>query len=164
MLKEDKKIFIEAEHLFPEAARRVKILEALKNSWATLFKNGVGRHSYPYNLGINEIFIFVDNRNAENMIRKSRGNVLQALKRLDYELPKNFELKFIYKIPAKIRESEAKRESFPEVKITEEELRIKMQGAPESLPEEINQAVSHLKIFLEKRFPSKNRTYSNNPQ
>jgi len=28
--------------------------------------------------------------------------------------------------------------------------------SPESLPEEINQAISHLKIFLEKRFPRKN--------
>ena len=35
--------------------------------------------------GINEIFISVDNNNAANMLRNSRGNILRALKRLDYE-------------------------------------------------------------------------------
>ncbi|MBR2207243.1 MAG: DUF721 domain-containing protein [Synergistaceae bacterium] len=156
MLSEDEKFFINPEYLFPEAARRVKILESLKNSWAALFPAMIARHSFPYNLGINEIYISVDNKNAEEMLKNSRGNILRALKRFDYEPQKNFELKITYGEPIKILEVSQRKEILPEVKITDEELNSKMKGAPESLPEDINHAISHLKIFLEKRFPKKN--------
>ncbi|MBR1486011.1 MAG: DUF721 domain-containing protein [Synergistaceae bacterium] len=156
MLNEDEKFFYNADFLFPEAARRVKILEALKNSWASIFPPMIARHSFPYNLGINEISISVDNNNAAAMLKNSLGNILRALKRLDYEPQKNFELKITYGEPKKILKNSPRPEIFPEVKITDEELKIKMQGAPETLPQEINRAISHLKIFLEKRFPKKN--------
>ena len=157
MINEDEKFSIDPECLFPEAARRAKILEALKNSWAAIFPPMIARHSSPYNLGINEISIFVDNNKAADMLKNSRGNILRALKRLDYEPQKNFELKITHKKPRKIPKTSKRKKILPTVKITDEELNAKMQGAPETLPEDINYAISHLKIFLEKRFPQKNK-------
>ena len=156
MANEDEKIFVNPEYLFPEAARRVKILEALRNSWAAMFPPMIARHSLPYNLGVNEIFISVDNKNTADILKNSRGNILRALKRFEYEPAGNFELKITFGKPVKVIKDKPRKEFLPEVKITDEELKARMEGAPETLPEEINQAVSHLKIFLEKRFPQKN--------
>ena len=155
MANEDKKFLFNAEVLFPEAARRVKILEALKNSWSSIFPQMIALHSWPYNLGINEIFILVDNKNTSEMLKKSRGNILRALKRLDYEPQKNFKLNITYKKKFEVIKVSKHKKNFSEIKITDEELKNKMQGAPASLPVEINEAISHLKIFLEKRFPRK---------
>ena len=84
---EDEKFFYSAEYLFPEAARRVEILEGLKNSWQSLFPPMIARHSLPYNLGVNEISIAVDNKNTEEMLRNSRGNILRILKKkFDYDI------------------------------------------------------------------------------
>jgi len=156
MRNEDEKPLITPENLFPEAARRVKILEALKSSWSALFPPMIARHSHPYNLGINEIFIAVDNKNTEIVIKNSRGNILRALKRFDYEPQGFFELKITHGDPFMTIKPTQNKEILPEVKITDEELKAKMEGAPESLPKDINHAISHLKIFLEKRFPRKN--------
>jgi len=156
MITEDEKFLFNAEYLFPEAARRVKILEELKNLWTRVVPLSAARHSFPYNLGVNEISISVDNKTVEDMLKKSRGNILRALKRLQYEPKGNFELKITYGEPLKILKDRKRKEIFPEIKITDEELEAKMAGAPETLPQEINKAISHLKIFLEKRFPRKN--------
>ncbi|MBQ7559237.1 MAG: hypothetical protein IJT20_03215, partial [Synergistaceae bacterium] len=40
--------------------------------------------------------------------------------------------------------------------VSDDELEKLMTDAPEDLPKDINYAISHLKIFLEKRFPNKN--------
>lgn len=139
--------------MFPEAARRVKILEDLKKSWKGLFPPMIARYSLPYNLGVNEISIAVNNKNTEEMLKNSRGNILRILKKkFDYEPVGNFELKITHGNPFKIIKDEPRKEILPEVEISDDELNAAMEGAPETLPDEINRALSHLMIFLEKRF------------
>ena len=153
MLNEDEKISFNLEKLFPEAARRVEILEALKNSWPAVVGVALARHSMPYNLGVNEISIAVDSQNAEAMLKNMKGNILRALKlRFNFISNGDFNLKITGKIPAKkihdIKKS--KKIHARDIKISEEEVKNLMAGAPESLPKDINYAISHLKIFLDK--------------
>ena len=79
MNNETERIHIDFEKLFPEAARRVRVLEELKLSWPSVVGNIVSRHSMPCVLGVNTITVSVDSDEAANNIRKSRGNIMRAL-------------------------------------------------------------------------------------
>ena len=156
---EEQKFSFNAERLFPEAARRVKILEELKESWGEYIHNpALARHSYPYNLGVNEISISVDDEQSKAMLIRMRGNISRILKRLDYTPRGELKLNITMGEPFKVKEVEidASPARPAKVEITDEELNEAMKGAPEDLPEDINRAISHLKIFLEKRFPQNN--------
>ena len=88
----DEKIVIDVEKLFPEAARRVEILNDLKKSW----KNIVGHlamFSCPYNLGVDEISIYAKNKNARNILFNMRGNITKILQsRYNYKINENFKV------------------------------------------------------------------------
>ncbi|MDY6400489.1 MAG: DciA family protein [Synergistales bacterium] len=159
MLNEDGKFSLDAEILFPQAAKRVKILESLKKSWASVVSPALARHSTPYNLGINEISVAVDNKKAYDMLAKMKGNILRALLRFDYESDGEFNLNITFEQPEEINKNK-KSLSDPKINkctgVSDDELEKLMTDAPEDLPEDINYAISHLKIFLEKRFPNKN--------
>ncbi|MBQ7559577.1 MAG: DUF721 domain-containing protein, partial [Synergistaceae bacterium] len=106
MLNEDEKFFINAEFLFPEAARRVEILESIKKSWASVVSPALARHSMPYNLGINEISVAVDNKKAYDMLAKMKGNILRALsRRFDYESDGEFNLNITFDQPEEINKN-----------------------------------------------------------
>lgn len=90
----EERITINLAKLFPEAARRVEILEDLQKTWAKVVGAALVRHSLPYNLGINEISIKVDSPQVANMLKKMKGNVLRALNtRYGYESEGDFILK-----------------------------------------------------------------------
>ena len=153
MQDEDEKISFNFEKLFPQAARRVEILEALKSSWSSVAGDVLARHSMPYNLGVNEISIAVDSKNAEEMLRNMKGNILRALRlRFNFVFDGEFNLKITAKIPPKKIPENKKSNKIhaSDIKISEEEVKNLMAGAPETLPKDINYAISHLKIFLEK--------------
>ena len=40
----------------------------------------------------------------------------------------------------------------PKIEVSEEKVRQYMQGAPDTLPEDINYALAHLRAYLEARF------------
>ena len=85
-MRENEKIIIDVEQLFPEAARRVKILEDSQNPLA--------RNSFPEVLGVHEIQISVRDRKAASMMQNMKGNIERALKkRYDYEISADFEVK-----------------------------------------------------------------------
>lgn len=152
MLDEDEKISINLEKLFPEAARRVEILEALKNSWPAVVGFALASHSMPYNLGINEISIAADSPNAAAMLKNMKGNILRALKlRFNFISDGEFNLKITRGVQnKKLPEiQKSKKIHAADIKIPEEEVKKLMAGAPETLPEDINYAISHLKVFLE---------------
>ena len=93
-MRENEKIIIDVEQLFPEAARRVKILEDLQRVWADVVKNPLARNSFPEVLGVNEIQISVRDRKAASMMQNMKGNIERLLKkRYDYEVSKDFEVK-----------------------------------------------------------------------
>lgn len=156
MLNEDEKIFLNAEFLFPEAAKRLKILEALKKSWASVVNPALARHSMPYNLGINEISVAVDTENIIGMLKNMKGNILRALSRFNYAPEGEFNLKITRGLPRKIQRNKKNLSPRKNIEISDDEVKKLMTDAPETLPEDINYAISHLKIFLEKKFPQKN--------
>ena len=75
----DEKISFDLTKLFPEAARRVEILEDLQKNWVQVVQIARARHSWPYNLGINEISVTVDSDRMVGMIKGIKGNILRAL-------------------------------------------------------------------------------------
>lgn len=156
MRNEYEKNFLSAEILFPEAARRVEILEALKKSWAGVVRPAIARHSTPYNLGVNEISIAIDDETIRGMLKGMKGNILRALLRFCYEPDGEFNLNITNGVPKNIPAAPKKLPFKPDIEISDEEVKNLMKDAPETLPEDINYAISHLKIFLEKRFPAKN--------
>lgn len=127
-------------------------MRELRKNWASVVGPALVRHSFPSVLGVNMITVAVEDQNTANMITRMKGNIRRALvSREGYEADENFSLKVVIGVPLKIKKAETKRAS-ADVEVDEEEVIRDMQGAPETLPEDINYAVSHLKIFLEKKF------------
>ena len=91
--EEDEKIVIDVAKLFPEAAKRVEILKDLRKSWGNVVGN-LAMFSYPYNLGVNEIWIAAKNGKAIGMLNNMKGNIKNKLReRYNYEINENFEVK-----------------------------------------------------------------------
>ncbi len=127
-------------------------MRELRKNWASIVGPTLVRHSFPSVLGVNTITVAVEDQNTANMITKMKGNIRRALTSRDgYEADENFTLKVVIGVPLKIKKAETKRAN-SDIEVDEEEVRQYMQGAPETLPEDINYAISHLKIFLEKKF------------
>lgn len=96
MNDENERIHIDFEKLFPEAARRVHVLEELKSSWPSVVGDITSRHSMPCVLGVNTITVSVDSDEAANNIRKSKGNIMRALSsRFGCETNQDFTLKIV---------------------------------------------------------------------
>lgn len=148
----DEKIVLNVEKLFPEAARRVEILEGLQKTWAGVVGPVYSRCSFPYNLGINEISVAVFSHQAANMIKNMKGNILRALKiRYGYESVGDFVLKITQDVP---REKQIaipeQKKNIPKIEPNEERVKELMSEAPEDLPEDINYSISHLQALMEK--------------
>ena len=79
MSDEIEHIHLDFERMFPEAARRVRVLEELKRSWPSVVGPFASRHSKPSVLGVNAITVSVDSDNAIPEVRKSKGNIMRAL-------------------------------------------------------------------------------------
>ena len=87
-----------------------------------------------------------------------KGNILRALKlRFNFISDGEFNLKITKGVPNKrlLKIKNVKKIHASDIKISEEEVNKLMAGAPETLPEDINYSISHLKVFLEK-FKRKN--------
>lgn len=98
MNDENERIHIDFERMFPEAARRVHVLEELKSSWPSVVGVNAARHSWPSVLGVNTITVQVDSDDAANNVRKAKGNIMRVLSsRYDCMTDKDFTLtiKFI---------------------------------------------------------------------
>lgn len=145
---------IDLAGMFPEAARRVEILEGLRKSWAGVVGAVLARNSWPSCLGVNELRVEVRDRQAGNMLLKMKGNILRALERRGYVAEGDFALKVV---AGEKRRQEIRRRkgTASGVKVDDETVKMYMSGAPEGLPEDINYSISHLRAFLDKRFHNK---------
>ena len=145
-------IALNMRRMFPEAARRADVLEGLKRSWPKIVGIKLARCSQPYKLGINELCIQVANHHSESLLRNSKGNIMRAMSNdFGYKAGESFQLIFTSSIPPAKKLPTPKKAKPPiNVIITEETVRQYMQGAPDTLPEDINYAISHLRAFLEK--------------
>lgn len=151
-MNDEHPIRIDICKMFPEAARRVQILKELKRSWKDIAKRAA-RDSEPYCLGVNELCVAVKNPNAEKILNNMKGSILRAMtKRWGYESDGEFILTITPNLP-KPKPPAKKPVKMPPIEVDEEKVRQYMQGAPDTLPEDINYALSHLRAFLEQRFP-----------
>ena len=97
MSDEPERIHIDIEKLFPEAARRVRVLEDIKRKWPSVVGIAASRHSWPCVLGVNAITVLVDTKQAADEIRKMKGNIMRALSsRYNCMTDKNFTLTIIF--------------------------------------------------------------------
>ena len=106
--------------------------------------------STPVILGVNELTVEASNSQAVNMLSKMNGNVKRALSSMGYETDGNFSLKIVYHRKSEKNPSKRKT-TVKKIETNEERVAQYMSGAPESLPEDINRAVSHLRDYLEDR-------------
>ena len=151
-MSEAERISFDVERMFPEAARRARVLEQIQRSWPAVVGARIARHSYPYNLGVNELCVMVKNPAAKSMLSNSAGTVARRIaKHFGYVFAEPFKLTIDERIPAP-KKPPVKSRPMPEVVVDEEKVRQYMQGAPETLPENINHALSHLRVFMEARF------------
>ena len=136
--------------MFPEAARRVEVLEKIKRSWSSIVGMPTARYSQPYNLGVNELWVCVNNPNARNTLMKSKGSIVRRIaKQLDYNLGEDFVLTLTDSIPKPKKQDKPKVHA--KIVVDEERVRQCMKDAPETLPEDINYAISRLQALLEQR-------------
>ena len=140
------------DRIFPEGAERLKILEELQRTWSCFVENNaVARNSYPYDLGKNELWICATNPYAKNSFMKSKGTIARRIaKRFGYDLGKDFVLTITDsipkpKIPAKPKTVQTK------IVVDEEKVRQYMQDAPDTLPDDINYAISYLQALAEQK-------------
>ena len=150
-----RRVRLNINKLFPEAARRVEILRELRKNWVSVVGPALVRHSFPSVLGVNTITVAVEDQNTANMITKMKGNIRRALtSHKDYEADENFTLKI--GVPLKVKQAEIKRVK-ADVEVDEEKVNEYTKNAPETLPEDINFAISHLKVFLDAKFSDEDR-------
>ena len=149
MTTEDDELRIDPRKMFPEAVKRVEILERLKRSWPSVVGMAVARYSCPCVLGVEGLTVEAVNDQTRNRLANMKGNILRCLSRLGYEAGENFTVrinpresreKLTVKKPVRVRVIE-----------NEESVRQYMRGAPDTLPEDINYALSHLMMYLDGR-------------
>ena len=149
MRNEDEGIVIDVSKVFPEAARRVEILAKLREIWPVVVRN-LSRWSWPDVLGVNELTIRVNaqGQQAKDKLYKMKGNVVRALSNLGYKTGEDFSLKIVDydALPKKtVDKKPVRKRREPD----EEKVKRYMEGAPDSLPEDINHALSHLMAYLD---------------
>lgn len=147
-MTEDDGLRIDLRRMFPEAVRRNDILEKLKRSWNVLVKKPVlARNSRPVVLGVN--FLTVEARN--DLVKKDilfmKGNILRFLAGLGYESSGDFSVRIVEYFRAK--RNDARKTVRRRIIADEERVRQYMADAPETLPDDINYALSHLRAYLE---------------
>ena len=148
-MTENEGIVIDARKWFPEAARRVEILERLRNSWGMVVRMpAIARKSWPIILGVNELTVEVVDDTAGKMLSKMKGNIEGALRRLGYKADGDFAVKIveINKPEPKIPKKKAVRRKIP---VDDARVKKYMDSASDILPEDISQALSHLMAYLE---------------
>ena len=142
---------VDINRLFPEAARRAEILEGLKRSWASIVGVTLARNSQPYNLGVNYLDVATRNDKVAGMLHNMKGTIQRKLsERYGYKPDGDFSLKVTKEVPRK-RTLTPRKKITRSVKVDDEDVKKYMQGSPETLPEEINYSLSHLRAYLEKR-------------
>ena len=153
MSSDDRRVntYLNVHKMFPEAAKIVKILGWLQYYWPEIVGRDVAAYSKPYKLGFEELCVSVDMGKpaAKNKLAKMKGNILRIMcKRFGYEKGEKFDLILTDQVPVRVIPA-AKKRLPQKIDVSEEKVQEYMEGAPETLPEDINQAISHLRAFLE---------------
>ena len=153
-MTEDERIIIDAKKWFPEAARRVEILERLRRSWEMVVRMpAIARNSWPIILGVNELTIEVRDDAARERLSKMKGNIEGALRRLGYKAGGDFSVKIVdTKKPEHII---SKKKALRKIIVDEARAKNYMERASDILPEDISQSLSNLMAYLDGRAKAK---------
>ena len=150
MQTEDGRIILDVRKLFPEAVKRAEILERLKCSWPSVVGIAIARYSCPCVLGADGLTVEAVNDQAGKSLANMKGNILRGLEELGYEAGENFTVRINERKPEKKLPA---KKPVKKVKVIDdpEKVRQYMSGAPDTLPEDINFALSHLRMYLDGR-------------
>ena len=97
--------------MFPEAAKRVEILEDIKRKWPLIVGKDAAKYSMPYDLGVSGLWVQVDRKKkfARDTLTKSKKSIERRLARkCGYEPAGEFELTLTDEVP--VRGRTAKRQ------------------------------------------------------
>ena len=157
---EEYRVCFDAAKMFPQAAERVDVLEKLKRSWPVIVgNNALAKYSRPYDLGVNELCVCVTDTRAKIMLKNSKGNIARRIsQRFGYDFGKDFVLTITDNIPKLSMPDKPTVE--PKITLDEEKIRQYMQDAPDTLPEDINYAISCLQVFWEQKAAANPRQHT----
>ncbi|MBQ3446989.1 MAG: DUF721 domain-containing protein [Synergistaceae bacterium] len=148
-MTEDEGFSFDLRRMFPEAVRRAEILERLKSSWLSVVrKPAIARDSRPVVLGADSLTVEARGEMARSQLTNMKGNITRFLERMGYEAGENFAVRVVDSVRTRRKVS---RKKHAPVVVDDGTVREYMSGAPDSLPEDINRAVSHLRAYLEGR-------------
>ncbi len=144
--------YLNVHEMFPEAANIAKILGWLQYYWVDIVGRDVAAFSRPYKLGFEELCVYFSKPFAKTKLIRMKGTILRTMcKRFGYEKGEKFDLTLTEQLPVRITPVKPPMKRLqPKIEVNEERVRHYMEGAPETLPEDINHAISHLQAFLEK--------------
>ena len=143
-------IDLDPRRMFPQAARRADILEELQRSWHKFVGPALAKHSRPYNLGVNYLCIAAASEMAKDMLTQQKGSIARRMaKLLNYETGPDFELRITASIPKEAPKPVKSPSRISAITVDEERVRQLMEGAPPTLPEDINHALASLWAFTE---------------
>lgn len=143
--------YLNIHKMFPRAAKIVEILGWLQQYWPEIVGTNVAAFSRPYKLGFEELCVSVDGDKpfAKKRLISMKGNILKIMcERFGYEKGEKFVLTLTEQVPVRVMPA-AKKKLPVQIQVSEEKVQEYMKGAPETLPEDINHAISHLRVFLE---------------
>ena len=154
-MNEDDKIIIDVKKLFPQVARRMQILKQLHRTWPSVVGKAASRHSVPYDLIKNDLYVAVENPQTAQIIANMKGNIEHVLANShDYHEDINLKI-HVGNVPRpKPKASPAmakaqKSKKAVNVNIDENLVNKYIAECPDSLPDDAKSAISHLRAYLE---------------
>ena len=149
----DEKINLNITRLFPEVVMRLKILEALKSSWPSIV-GAAAKHSMPYDLILDNLYVAAENQHTAQMIQNMRGNITRALI-TRYKYNENAKINVIIRLGrppvlnATIKPADINAKTKQAVIINDDQVNKYISECPEDLPDNAKLAISHLLVYLE---------------
>lgn len=153
-MTENEGLRIDIQRMFPEADRRVKILDELKRSWGAVVKRpAIARDSRPVVLGVDGLTVEVWGNMARSQLSSMKGNITRFLKGIGYETGEDFAVRLVdhVKESGDDKNNSSAKNKPTDFAVNEDKVREYMSDAPDTLPEDINRAISHLRAYLEER-------------
>ena len=147
----DGKINLNVARFFPEVVRRLQILDAVKNSWPSIV-GAAAKHSIPYDLILDDLYVAAENQHTAQMIQNMRGNITRAFI-TRYKYNENAKINVIVRLgrPPVMKAiiKPAQDNIKQEIIINDEQVNKYISECPEDLPDDAKFAISHLRACLE---------------
>ena len=152
MKNDNEKVNIILKKLVPELASRMAVLERIKKYWASIVGSSLAKYSVPYDLKNNTLYIAVKTQHAAHILNSMKGNIKRSEKSIS-------DLKITNGIPLEYFNKNQKvfLKKSNEIKISDDEVNTLAKNFPKNLSQETANALAHLIIFFNKRFPEKEK-------